>query len=152
MIIIVSMWLELLYEKGKKALHIKESNFFWRAFQVARTFLLVTFIKVLPEVGSLKDGLGLWARTFTEHTITTDLKLIFTTYERKNKIEFAIFLSFIALCIVVEFLQRKKPVRDYFNKIPIPLRIVIMCAAVIVILMFNAANADIAGGFMYAQF
>ena len=67
--IIFSMWMEGPYAKWKKGLHINESAWLWRAFQVCRTFLLVTFIKVLPEVGTLADGLGLWKRILTEHSL-----------------------------------------------------------------------------------
>lgn len=58
--IIVSLWMETVYASWKQKLGINEASWGWRAFQTIRTFILVTFIKVLPEVGILSDGFGLW--------------------------------------------------------------------------------------------
>ena len=61
--IIFSMWMEPIYDFTKTKLKLKSSM--WKFVQVVRTFILVTFIKVLPEAGGLKAGLGLWKRIFT---------------------------------------------------------------------------------------
>ena len=63
--IIFSLWMEPVYLRWKQALHIQEDRWLWRAFQTLRTFCLVTVIKVLPEVGGLRRGLGLWKQVVT---------------------------------------------------------------------------------------
>ncbi len=150
--IIFSMWMEKPYERCKKALHIRESAWLWRAFQTVRTFLLVTFIKVLPEVGTLKQGFGLWKRIFTEHTLPRSIPqlLPFAPYPR----EIAVVVFGIALMFVVSLLQRKESVRVRMERrIPYLLRLLIYAALFFLILYFGIPASGGSGEeFLYAQF
>ena len=148
--IIASIWMEPVYKKWKSAWHINESTFAWRAFQVIRTFVLVTFIKVLPEVGYLSEGLGLWARIFTEHTIPASLSQLLPFVGRKYLLIIVIALT--ALLFVFSLLQRKKPVREYFNRISMVFRIIILAAAFVMALTIGWTVNGLSGGFLYAQF
>lgn len=149
--IIFSMWMEGPYGKWKKALRINESSWLWRAFQVGRTFLLVTFIKVLPEVGTLSDGLGLWKRIFTEHSVPhslTELLPFVDTYRN-----LAAVLLGVLLMLLVSLLQRKGSVRDWMGrKLPYLIRIWIYVALFFLILYFGVPASGGLGGFMYAEF
>ena len=146
--IIASMWLEPLYDRTKTALRIREDAWLWRAFQTLRTFALVTLIKVLPEVGTLSDGLGLWKRIFTNFTIPTTLRELLPFAGPRGEV-IVIGVSTLAL-FVGSLLQRKKPVRDYFAKIPAPLRIVLLALFALTIFYLGSENQH--GGFLYAQF
>ena len=150
--IILSLWLEKLYIIWKKALHINESKWAWRAFQTIRTFILVTFIKVLPEVGSLSDGWGLWMRIFTEHSIPHGIHELLPALAENGNKNFCIILAMILLQFIFSLLQRKKPVRDYFTGIPVPVRVTVMACCVIVLIVFGIPASATRGGFMYAQF
>ena len=150
--IILSLWLEKLYTVWKRALHINESKWAWRAFQTIRTFILVTFIKVLPEVGTLSDGWGLWMRIFTEHSIPHEIHELLPALAANGKKNFCIILAMILLQFIFSLLQRKKPVRDYFAVIPLPLRMMAMAGCVILIIVFGLSESATSGGFMYAQF
>lgn len=148
-IIIFSLWMEPIYSKLKKCLHINEKTFLWRAFQTIRTFVFVTFIKVLPEVGTLSDGIGFWRRIFTEHTMPSGLNDLFNW--KDDNLSFLVLIFSMALLFVASLMQRKKPIRDYFNRLPLILRVVFLVFLILLILIFGiAANAD--GGFMYAKF
>ena len=148
--IIFSLWMEPVYAKCKNLLHIRENKWLWRAFQTLRTFLLVSFIKVLPEVGSLSDGLGLIRHIFTDFTIPRSfsqlLPFIGITYN------FAVVVFCTLLIFVSSLLQRRKPIRDYFSKIPIWLRIVLLALLFVFTVIFGVPATKSAGGFMYAQF
>lgn len=148
--IIFSLWMEPVYAKCKNLLHIRENKWLWRAFQTLRTFLLVSFIKVLPEVGSLSDGLGLIRHIFTDFTIPRSfsqlLPFIGVTYN------FAVVVFCTLLIFVSSLLQRRKPIRDYFSKIPIWLRIVLLALLFVFTVIFGVPATKSAGGFMYAQF
>ena len=145
--IIFSMWMEPVYDFIKNKLKIREP--IWKLVQVARTFTLVTFIKVLPEVGGLRAGLGLWKRIFTEHTIPNSIKALLPF---ASKVPLIIIAFGTFLMLIVSLIQRKKSVRDIFNKIPTVFRIFIL-ALLISILIFAAGCTDSVGrGFMYAQF
>ena len=150
--IIFSMWMEKPYEKWKKALHIRETSWLWRAFQVLRTFLLVTFIKVLPEVGTLGQGFGLWKRIFTEHTIPRSIPqlLPFAPYPRPLG---AVCLG-IVLMFVVSLLQRKGSVRARMERrVPYVLRLLVYAFLFFMIIYFGIpASGGAREGFLYAQF
>ncbi len=148
--IIASLWLEPVFGRLKGTLRIRESAWTWRAFQTLRTFALVTLIKVLPEVGTLSQGFGLWKRIFTDFTIPTSLRelLPFVTGRREVLV---VALGTLTL-FIGSLLQRKKPVRDYFAKLPAPIRIVLLAALTLAIIYFGGPASGGAGGFMYAQF
>ena len=156
--IIFSMWMEPVYAKMKHGLHINEKTWLWRAFQTVRTFVLVTFIKVLPEVGTLSDGIGLWKQIFTEHTIPTSITTLLpfleisnTLFDNNLPLIFAVVVVLIGILFIFSLLQRKRPVREYFNKIPVPVRLVCLIAEFMLIASIGVM-ASLEGGFMYAGF
>ena len=153
--IILSLWLEPVYVRCREALEIREDAWLWRAFQTIRTFLLVTFIKVLPEVGTLGQGLGLWGRIFTNHSIPRSVKslLPFVNWSLNiTQIEFVIAIAMTAAMFVSSLLQRRQKIRSYFNRIPWLLRIVIMSVMIIILIAFGVPTTWGAGGFLYANF
>ena len=153
--IILSLWMEPVYEKCRTGLHVKEDSGLWRAFQVLRTFILVTFIKVLPEVGTLSDGVGLLKRIFTNFTIPTSLQQLLPFADIVS-VEGLIKLGTILLCIVLLFvsslLQRKMPIRNYFNKIPLVIRILLLCLLTVLILYLGIQATWGKEAFMYENF
>ena len=148
--IILSLWMEPLWDKSKSALRIDESQWLWRAFQTIRTFLLVTLIKVLPEVGTLSDGLGLIKRIFTARGIPRSLSALLPFITVKSS--FAVMLLCVGLIFISSLLQRKKPIRDYFAKVPTALRIVLLALIAMLIILFGIPATKSSEGFMYAQF
>lgn len=147
--IIISLWMEPVYTLIKKKLHIRENTFSWRAFQTIRTFILVTFIKVLPEVGTLSQGLGLWKRILTEHTIPTSFNALFPYVD--DKLTFSVIILGVILLFVSSLLQRKNSLLELFNKCPLILRIVCLTMLLLLIFIFGVASNEV-GGFMYVQF
>lgn len=145
--IILSLWLEPVFDRAKTALHIREDAWLWRAFQTVRTFVLITFIKVLPEVGSLRDGLGLWKRIFTEHTLPRSLSELLPFAAKGTLVAIVIGT---ALLFVTDLISRRQPLGDWFAKKPAALRFFVLLALVMVTLYF--VGAGVSGGFMYAQF
>ncbi|MBP9988947.1 MAG: MBOAT family protein [Ruminococcus sp.] len=149
--IIFSMWMEPLYEKTKNALHIKGDSKYWRIFSVLRTFVLVTFIKVLPEVGTLSDGVGLWKRIFTNHSVTLSYKGLFPFIHIKRKLILIVILLLIVVWFFISIKQRKRPVRVYFNSLPIAVRII--CELLLFFaIAYIGIQASLTEVFMYAGF
>lgn len=149
--IIFSMWMEKVYERWKKGLHINESSRLWAAFQVLRTFILITFIKVLPEVGSLSDGFGLWKRIFTEHTIPRSLGQLLPFIDNYRNLAAA--LLGVALMFAVSMLQRRQPVRGWMEAhLPYFVRILCFAALFFLIIYFGVPASGGLGGFLYAEF
>ena len=150
--IILSLWLEHIYAAWKKALRINESAWLWRAFQTVRTFILVTFIKVLPEVGTLSDGFGLWRQIFTEHTLPKTVDELLPALAANGTANFVVIMIMIVLLFVTSLMQRKMPIRDYFARVPLPGRLIIMACGFAVIIIFGVPAMASGGGFLYAQF
>lgn len=145
--IIFSMWMEPVYNWIKTKLKI--GGPIWRCIQVIRTFILVTFIKVLPEANGLKNGLGLWKRIFTEHTMPTSLKNLLPF---ASKFALIIIVFGVVLMFVVSLIQRKGPVRDKLNKLPTIVRVFMLAVLVSITILVTLSTNNTGGGFMYAQF
>lgn len=153
--IISSMWTEPLYAAVRKKLRINEKAPWWNVFLVIRTFILVTFIKVLPEVGTLSEGLGLWLNIFTNWTIPggfsellpfVDLSL--TVY----KINFLFAIFGTILMLAVSYIQLTNPVRVYFNRLPAFVRYIFLAVVLVLLASFGVQASWGTGEFLYAQF
>lgn len=153
--IILSLWLEPVYKRTGEWLHIDNGNLFWRLFRILRTFTIVALLEVLPEVGTLGDGFRFWACIVTNWRMPEGLAdlIPFVHLQNFNK---TIGFCAAALCIVLVFiasvLQRKKPVRAYFNDLPAWVQIVLLSALVMLIATFGIQASWGAEGFMYANF
>ncbi len=147
--IIASLWLEPVYQKTKGILHIKEDTYWWKVFSVLRTFILVTFIKVLPEVGTLKEGFGLWMRIFTEHSIPQSFHELLPFVDQK--LDFLVIIFGILLIFVLSMIQRKISLLKWFNKFPLIIRCTGLIVLLLLVITFGIA-VNGGGGFMYAQF
>lgn len=148
--IILGLWMEPVYIKCRTLLRVKDGSFTWRLFQVARTFILVTFIKVLPEVGTLGQGLGLIGRIFTEHTVPTSFGALLPFVS--SKLDLLIILAMTAALFIVSLVQRGHKVRDIVNRLPLVLRAAVITCAFMLIIVFGVPATGGNGGFMYAQF
>ena len=153
--IILGLWLDPVYAACRRALHINENAWLWRAFQTLRTFVLVTFIKVLPEVGTLSDGLGLWKRIFTNHEIPGSLRKLLPFLDWSSLFTLSHFGMAVlgTVCLFCfSLIQRRRPVRSYTEKWPMPLRAAVLAGLFFLIVSFGIQNTWEGGGFLYAQF
>lgn len=151
--IIFSMWMEPVYAGIKKRLGIRDDSRLFQLFQIIRTFFLVTLIKVLPEVGGLRKGLGLWKQIFTEHRIPADWKQLLE-FVQTPMIWFWLAMTGTALMFTVSVLQSSGPVRPRFNRLPVPLRLLVEAVCLLLIISFGgmAMYTFGGGGFLYAGF
>lgn len=145
--IIFSMWMEHTYANWKAKLHINEFSLGWRVFRVIRTFILVTFIKVLPEVGTLSQGWGLWVHIFAEGTIPHSRSSLLPNMSTTHA---GVLFAGTAILFAASMIQRKQPVRQWFGKFPAVVKCFIL-ACMVVISLYYASGTNV-GGFMYAQF
>ena len=146
--IIVSLWLEPVYARMKRALRVRESGFAWRAFATVRTFCLVTMIKVFPEVGGLRNGLGFWAACFRNWDFSgVDGRALYPVVTRENLL---ILGAGAGILFLVSLAQRKGPVLE--RRIPGAVRLVVSVALFFVIAYWGIPMSMETGGFLYAQF
>ncbi|MBR0414977.1 MAG: MBOAT family protein [Clostridia bacterium] len=155
-VIILSEWLSPVYGRMKTALKIRENALPYRAFQCIRTFGIFTFLEIVAAVQVLGgNGYQYVWRAFTNHTLPRTLEELFPSVEGLGgQFLLMLLLAFfgLGLMFVFSLVQRKKPVRDYFNKIPLFLRIVIMVVTVLIIVSSGVQASWGAGAFMYANF
>lgn len=153
--IIFSLWMEPVYASWKKALRINESARMWQVFQIIRTFVLVTFIKVLPEVGTLSEGIGLWKQIFFNHDIPHGISQLMPYIDwsdTRSQMNFLLVVAGTVMMFVASVLQRKHPVREYFNRVPYAIRIAVLAGMAVIICSFGVQATWEAIGFLYAQF
>ncbi len=152
--IIFALWMEPITTRWKTNLGIRENAFYWRAFTVIRTFVLVTFIKVLPEVGTLRDGAGLWVNIFASRVGVHSWQELLPFVDLQTaKVPFIVVLLGIAAIFVTSLIQRRQPIRQWLeNHTNYIARIAIFAGLFVVIMLFGYPTIAQTGGFMYAQF
>ena len=149
--LIMSLWIEPVYISARKKLKINENAFVWHLFQVIRTYILVSFIKVIPEVGSLSDGLGLIKRCFTGLSLPTSIGALFPFFKESSVLDIGSMIVLTIVWVIFSIIQRKKQIRDYFAKIPLLLRLAFLVALFFIILIVGIP-ASKEGAFLYASF
>ena len=149
--IIATMWLDPVYDKIKQALHIRSEALYWRLFQIIRTFILITFIKVLPEVGTLKEGLKLWKQIFACRVVPGSFGELLPWVT--DKLSFLVIVFGTALMLCYDLVSCRCPVRDYLDKKPLLLRYALTFILIAFILVCGCYGMDYdARDFMYFKF
>ena len=153
--IILSLWLAPVYERTRALLHIREDSRLWRALRILRTFTLVALLEVLPEVGTLGDGLHFWSCILANWRLPQGLaELLPFVYLRNfnRTIGFLVAMACVLLMFVLSLMQRRRPVRASFNALPMGVQVVALAAMLLLILSFGVQASWGAEGFMYANF
>lgn len=154
--IISSIWLEPLYRRMKTALRIREQSVAYKVFQIARTFIIFTVLESMAAVTAKGgDGLRFVLKTMVNHQIPRKLGELFPSTEGLvGQFIVMLMLAFVGLVLMLVFslIQRKKPVREYFNQVPCVVRIAILVVMALVIVSAGVQASWDAGAFMYANF
>lgn len=148
--IILSILCEPLYKGAIETCGINEKSRLWAAFQTIRTFILITLIKVFPEVGPFHDGVGYMKRMFSTlgmlpHSLGDVL------IAQKGSMDYLCILAMVCVMFIVSMIQRKQPFRVFIGKQHRIIRWGLYLAAVLFLLYFGGSVVS-NGGFMYAQF
>ena len=148
-IIIGAMCLEPQFAWMKEKLHIKEENKLWNAFQMIRTFLIISLLKVFPLAGSTMDSLRMFAKIFTDFRIEFSVTACFPQLQTTDF--FAVGIGLI-IFFIVSVIQEKGPVHEKLNPKPFVVRWAIYLALLLMIVSFGVFDVETAGGFEYAQY
>ena len=149
-ILILSMWLEPFYERCRTALKMRDESRGWKAFRIARTFLLIAVIKVLPEVGSLRGGVRLILRAFTNFSLPRSFGALIPFGSKMAF--FPGMLLAAALLIASDFIGCRVDLRERFNRLPIAARIALLTLLFFLVAAFGIPASSNMRGFMYANF
>ncbi len=148
-LLILALWMEPVYEKAKAVCRIREEAPWWKAFAVLRTFFLVTFIKVFPEVGSFSDGVGFWRQCFTNWELSWGLELLQPIASQKDA--WVLGLGVLSM-LLVSLGKRRGSVRQQMVSWPAAVKYVLFLGLFFAVILLGVPAQNGEGGFLYAQF
>ena len=148
-IIIGAMCLEPQFAWAREKLHLKEENKVWSAFQMIRTFLIISLLKVFPLAGSTMDSIRMFLKIFT------DFRVEFTVAAWFPQLQITDYVAVgagLIIFFIVSTIQEKGPAHEKLNKLPFVVRFAIYFVLLLGILSFGVFDVEMAGGFEYAQY
>lgn len=151
MFLILSLWLEPTFNRWTDKLRLTEQNRGWHLLRILRTNLILVFLRILPEVGGLRDGLGLWAQVFRSPTLPSGWEGWFPY--SPEPIQMVIVAVGFLLMMAADAIKCKEPVADWLDRRPVALRFAFYFVLIAVILIFGCYGTGYdARDFMYFKF
>lgn len=151
-IILISQELEPLYEKFHKRFPGIGSNWWYKAFQVGRTFLLMCSLRMFDNYQGCVAAAKAYINMFTKWDITKISKDILEYWDMSMKDIYIVIFGVICM-FGVSMLQRKGSVRDQISNKPYIVKYVIFVALFFAIVLFGTYGLGYeAAGFIYNQF
>lgn len=151
--IALSMLLEPFFARALKKLGIKSDSRGWRAFQVARTFLLLSLIRLFARTPTLGDAfsalgaLGNWA-AFNPLSLDS----YFPGLRDLHMFHCGLAALFAVVMLLVERLGRPDEMLKRFDRMALPAKYALGLVLLYVVILFTATGASLSGGFLYANF
>lgn len=150
--IILGMQLAPFYGRIKERLHIADENRAWRFFQMLRTFLLFGYMEMFSDSGSTMGSIRLTVSLFTEHNWEL-LGKPRSLFPGVDGFDVCIVLIGVILLLVVDILKEKgKDLYQLLGSVPIVVRYIGYAGLFYAVILLGNTGANLAGGFMYAQF
>lgn len=151
-IIAASMQLAPFYEKMKKFLHIKTESRGFALFQMVRTFFVFGFMEMFSDAGSLANALSVCASFFTVSNWGL-IRRPMLLFPGLSGIDIVIVAAGLLLMLFVDLVKEYgKGVFAMIGRVPMPVRYLGYAVIFYAVLLLGDTGADLAGGFMYAQF
>ena len=151
-VIVAGQVFEPVSKKLKSVLHIKDENFFWNAFQVARTFILVSIGNIAFRADSLAATFYMYKRAFVWNGIMEQIRGILNGIDGKfGGIEALAVVCVIGLFqIICDFRQYTgKNNQELVTKRPIVVRWTFYIVAILSILLYYVSDE---ASFIYFKF
>ena len=151
-VIAVSMQLSGFYAGIRERLHIPDSAWWWKLFQMARTFMIFSFMEMFSEADSIGKAFAMCRSMFTfEHWTYIKTPMLF--FPSLEPLDVAVIAAGAALMLLVDVIREKgMGVFHTLGRIPCVLRYACYGAVLYAIILFGEMGAGMSGGFMYAQF
>lgn len=151
-LIIAGMQFAPFYAKVKARLHISDGNRVWRLFQMLRTFLLFGYMEMFSDSGSTLGSIRLTVSLFGERNWGL-IKHPLLLFPGLDGLDVIIVLIGVLLLLVVDILKEKgKDLYQLLGSVPIVIRYIGYAGLFYAIILLGNTGANLAGGFMYAQF
>lgn len=148
--IVCGQLLKPLFDRLKKALHIKDTNVFFRIFQSLRTFLLFSVGMLFFRADSLSGAFSLIKNTFCGRGFSLVSEGSFMGLEFR---ELIVLAAGLVLMLVISLLNNKKPVRERIGGLALPIRWIIWYVLLLVVLIFGFYGSGYdSASFIYSRF
>lgn len=148
-IMISSMLLEPQFKWIKGKLHIKDENCIFRAFQMVRTFLIISLLKVFPQAPSTRESLGFIKK------ILFDFQIEFTRkawIPQMSLCNLGVISVGLLIFFYVSWHNEHDSMKEGIDKRPFVVRWLVYLFLLLMILSFGVFGTEMTGGFEYAQY
>lgn len=150
-VIMLSILMKPLFDGALKKLHINPNNFFWRLFQMLRTFVIVCIGYVFDVAPSFRQAMWTFKMILTRQSISTGLSQI-----KAIGMGYSLIAIGAIVVLLVSIIQERFPnmkVRERLDTFPFVVRWFIVLAAVLFIAIYGVYGPGYnAADFVYAQF
>ena len=142
----VSMQCKPLYTSAKEKLHINDKSWWWKTFQIIRTFLLITFFRFFSYGYSFMQSLNLIKKMLCNNLyVAKEFYGLFVGMEIKD---IKICLIGVSAIILVDIVKEFK----WKVKVPTVARALVYAFMLVLLIYAGGGSNDLIGGFMYAAF
>ncbi len=148
--IAVSLVTEPLQQRVLARLHIRPESRAFHAFQIARTFLLLTLIRTFSRTATLREAL-----TALRYALLPGVSngfALFPNMDGSLRIYALIALLLTIPMLLVERLGSPESLLDRFDALKLPLKYAVGLALLYAVLVTGALGGDLFTGFLYAGF
>ena len=153
-IIMISTLMQPLFDGVTDKLHINRKNFFFRLFQMIRTFIVVLVGYVFDVAPSFKQGMMTISRFFTDQSITrgkTELLKLGITW--KDYILLGVCVIVIWIVSMIQEKHSDTTIREMLDKKPFILRFIVFFLLIMAVIVFGIYGSGYAASdFVYMQF
>ena len=153
-IIMLSILMQPIFDAVTDKLHINRQNFFFRLFQMVRTFIVVLVGYVFDVAPSFKQGMMTISRFFTDQDLVRGkseiLKLGITW---KDYILLGVCVIVIWCVSMIQEKNSHTTLRELLDKKPFILRFIVFFALIMAVIIFGIYGSGYAASdFVYMQF
>ena len=153
-IIMLSILLKPVFDICNKKLHINPNNFFWKLFQMLRTFIVVCIGYVFDVAPSFKQATHSFFKIMFCFNIEQLKDNVFRLGLEAKDFFILLFASIVLfLASLIQEKAENVSIRVRINKTSFMVQWIIIFVAVMIVLMFGVYGSNVHNGdFVYAQF
>lgn len=152
-VIMLSILMKPLFDGALKKLHINPNNFFWRLFQMLRTFVIVCIGYVFDVAPSFRQAMWTFKMILTRQSISHILAKIFSLGITEKDLIILVVAAFVVF--LISLIQEKSIIgcRVLIDRKPVVLEVFLIVVLLTIVLMFGIYGPTYnASDFVYAQF
>jgi alginate O-acetyltransferase complex protein AlgI len=149
--ITLSLVTEPWQQKVLLKLHIRPESRGFQAFQVVRTFLLLTLIRAFSRTDTLPKALEV-LRCALYPNFAKGFQMFPAGTINTMRYHFLLALALSVFMLLIERLGKPEALLDRFDALRLPLKYAVSLGLLYMVLIFGVLGGDLFSGFLYAGF